>query len=111
VRTICPKCKEHYQPEEKVVKDLGIAMAKDLVFSRGKGCKNCRQTGYKGRTALFELLVLNDNIQDLIMQRAPSRMITKLAGENQGMQTLREDGVDKVLKGITTIDEVNKVSL
>lgn len=111
VRTICPKCKEHYQPEEKVVKDLGIAMAKDLVFYRGKGCKDCWQTGYKGRTALFELLVIDDPIQDLIMQRAPSRMITKQAGENQGMQTLREDGINKVLKGITTIDEVNKITL
>ena len=111
VRTICPKCKEHYQPEEKAVKDLGIAMAKDLVFYRGKGCKNCWQTGYKGRTALFELLVLNDTMQDLIMQKAPSGMITKLAGENQGIKTLREDGIDKVLKGITTIDEVNKVGL
>ncbi len=86
-------------------------MAKDLVFYRGKGCKNCWQTGYKGRTALFELLVLNDTMQDLIMQKAPSGMITKLAGENQGMKTLREDGIDKVLKGITTIDEVNKVGL
>ena len=111
VRTICPKCKEHYQPEEEAVKDLGITMAKDLVFYRGKGCKNCWQTGYKGRTALFELLVLNDTIQDLIMQKAPSRMIAKSAGENHGMQTLRENGADKVLKGITTIDEVNKVGL
>lgn len=111
VRTICPKCKEHYQLEEETVKDLGIAMAKDLVFYRGKGCKNCWQTGYKGRTALFELLVVNDTIQDLIMQKAPSGMITKQAGENHGMQTLREDGIEKVLKGITTIDEVNKVGL
>jgi type IV pilus assembly protein PilB len=111
VRTICPKCKEHYQPEEKVVKDLGLSMAEDLVFYRGKGCKNCWHTGYKGRTALFELLVLNDTIQDLIMQRAPSRMITKMAMETQSIQTLRKDGADKVLRGITTVDEVNKVSL
>jgi type II secretory ATPase GspE/PulE/Tfp pilus assembly ATPase PilB-like protein len=57
------------------------------------------------------LLALNDTIQDLIMQRAPSGMIIKAAGETQGMRNLREDGADKVLKGITTIDEVNKVSL
>lgn len=110
VRTICPKCKESYQPEEKVVKDLGIANVGDLAFYRGKGCKNCRQTGYKGRTALFELLVVNDPIKELIMERAPSRTIRKMASETQGMKTLREDGVDKLLKGITTIDEVNKIT-
>lgn len=110
VRTICPKCKEQHQPEDRILNTLRIANPKDLVLYQGKGCKNCWQTGYKGRTALFELLVINDPIRELISQRAPSRMIRKVARENQGMKTLREDGVEKVLKGITTIDELTKVA-
>lgn len=110
VRVICPKCKESYHPEEKVVKGLGIARTEDLVLYRGKGCKNCRQTGYKGRIALLELLVVNDPIRDLILQRASSRIIRRVAGETQGMKTLREDAVDKVLKGITTVDEITRVT-
>jgi len=110
VRIICPRCKESYQPEEQVVKDLAITRTQDLVFYRGKGCKNCRQTGYKGRIALFELLMVNDPIRDLILQRASSRMIRDAARETQGMKTLWEDGVDKILKGITTIDEVSRTT-
>lgn len=110
VRTICPKCKERYQPEDKIVKALGAGNVKDLAFSQGKGCKNCWHTGYKGRTALFELLMVNDPIRDLILQRAPSRMIRKVARETLGMKSLREDGLEKVLKGITTINEVTQVT-
>jgi len=110
VRTICPKCKESYQPEEQAVKDLGITRTKDIVFYRGKGCKNCWQTGYKGRTALFEFLVVTDPIRDLILQRASSRMIKDVARKTQGMKTLWKDGIDKILKGITTIDEIRKAA-
>lgn len=110
VRTICPKCKERYQPEEREVRDLGVERTEDLVLYRGKGCKNCWQTGYRGRTGLFELLVVNDTVRDLVSKKAPSHMIRKAARETQGMKTLREDGVDKALKGIMTIDEVTKAS-
>lgn len=110
VRTICPKCKERYEPEDKIVKSLRLANAKDLVFYRGKGCKNCRQTGYRGRTALFEILAVDDPIRDLISQRAPSRMIRKVAIETQGMNTLLVDGLKKVIKGITSLDEVMRVT-
>lgn len=111
VRTICPKCKEQYQPEDGIVKTLGIENANNLTFYRGKGCKNCWQTGYKGRIALFELLLVDEPMRDLISQRAPSKMIRESAKETLGMKTLREDAMDKVLRGITTIDEVNKVTL
>lgn len=110
VRTICPKCKESYHPEAQAVKDLAITKAEDLVFYQGKGCKNCWQTGYKGRIALFELLMVNDPIRGLILQRASSRMIRDAARETQGMKTLWEDGVDKILKGITTINEVTRTT-
>jgi len=111
VRTICPKCKESYRPEEEEIKDLAITRTKDLVFYRGKGCKNCWQTGYKGRIALYEFLVVTDPIRDLILQRASSRMIKDVAQKTQGMKTLWKDGIDKILKGITTIDEVNKTTI
>lgn len=111
VRTICPKCKESYRPEEEDLKDLAIKRTKDLVFYRGKGCKNCWQTGYKGRIALYEFLVVTDPIRDLILQRASARMIKDVAQKTQGMKTLWKDGIDKILKGITTIDEVNKTTI
>jgi type IV pilus assembly protein PilB len=110
VRTICPKCKTRYQPEDEIAKTLGIANVRDVAFYRGKGCKHCWDTGYRGRIALFELLVVNDPIQDLILQRASSKMIRKVARETQGMKSLQEDGIDKVLKGVTTIDEVTKTT-
>jgi type IV pilus assembly protein PilB len=110
VRTICPVCKERYEPEDRIVKTLGIGNVKDFAFYQGKGCKNCWQTGYRGRVAAIELLMVNDPIRDLISQRAPSRMIRKVARETQDMKTLREDCVDKVLKGITTINELTKAS-
>jgi len=110
VRTICPKCRERYQPEPGIAKTLGLSNVKDHIFYRGKGCKSCRQTGYRGRIALFELLRVNDRVRDLISQRKPAGMIRKAARETLGMKALREDGIDKVLKGITTIEEVNKVS-
>jgi len=110
VRTICPKCKESYQPEEQAVKDLAITKTKELVFYQGKGCKNCWQTGYKGRIALFEFLVVNDPVRDLILQTASSMMIRDVAVKTQGMKTLWKDGVDKILKGITTIDEVTRTT-
>jgi type IV pilus assembly protein PilB len=110
VRTICPKCKESYPAEEKVIDNLALSKTEDLFFFRGKGCNNCRQTGYKGRNALFEFLVVNDPIRDLILKRAPSTMIKDAARETLGMKTLWEDGIDKVLKGITTIEEVSRVT-
>ncbi len=110
VRTICPKCKEQYRPEDEILKISGMENTNGLTFYRGKGCKNCWQTGYKGRIALFELLLVNERMRDLISQRAPSGMIREVARETVGMKSLREDGIDKVLKGITTIDEVNKVT-
>lgn len=106
VRTICPYCKESYVPDEREIETLSIANTKETVLYRGKGCKMCRQTGYRGRTAVFELLVINEPIRELIMERAPSRVIRKTASETQGMKTLREDGLEKVLKGITTLGEI-----
>ncbi|MBU1006762.1 MAG: type II secretion system ATPase GspE [Candidatus Omnitrophica bacterium] len=106
VRKICPKCAHSYTPSGEVLKGLGIG-SKEL--SRGKGCNFCKNTGYKGRIGIFEFLVINEDIKNLIIAKASSDSIKKKAVE-LGMKTLRDDGLDKVLKGITTADEVIKAT-
>ena len=75
----------------------------------GKGCEKCRFTGFKGRTAIHEILVINDEIRELIVKRTSANIIRDKA-ISQGMKTLRQDGLDKVCKGITTIEEVIRVT-
>ena len=108
IRTLCPNCKESYAATEEEVKELGLS--KDVVgphptFWRGKGCPDCLQTGYKGRTGIYELMVPSDDIRQLILQNVDSNSIKKKAMQ-QGMRTLREDGARKVLAGLTSSAEV-----
>ncbi len=111
VRTICPVCKT----EQKVDRDhlLKIGFPEDEIgkvkFMYGAGCESCRQLGYQGRLAIYELLVLNEALRPLILGRAASSTIAARAIE-QGMRTLREDGWNKVRNGITTIEEVLRVT-
>ena len=110
VRIICPSCKEAYTPSPEIFKDLGIEIPKGEVrFYRGKGCKSCGNTGYRGRMGIFEMLVLNDKIRDMIMTKTPSTLIRR-ASQEAGMKTLREDGIEKVLAGTTSVDEVIRVT-
>ena len=97
-----------------VASSLECAIAQRLVRlicpgCAGKGCQACRQTGYKGRTAIFEFLPVGDDLRQLIIQRASSGEITKLA-RSKGMRTLREDGMEKVRQGLTTLEEVMRVT-
>lgn len=108
VRVICEKCKESYEPGEDVLKGLGIMENVKKLF-KGKGCKMCKNTGYRGRIGIFELLMINEDIKKLIVNKSSSDVIKKKAVE-MGMNTLRNDGLDKVLKGITTADEVIKAT-
>ncbi|MBS4016353.1 MAG: type II/IV secretion system protein [Candidatus Latescibacteria bacterium] len=103
VRKICPKCKEPYVPPAKLITDLELPG--DAKFFRGKGCGHCRNTGYTGRIGLFEVLRTNDEIRDLVITRPTTTALRNLA-RKQDMQTLWEDGVQKVLAGITTLDEI-----
>ncbi|HPD56503.1 MAG TPA: ATPase, T2SS/T4P/T4SS family [Smithellaceae bacterium] len=107
VRTVCPYCKETYKPPEKALASFGIsaAEAKVAVFQRGKGCYQCKNTGYKGRTGLFEVLVNDDLVQDMILKRKSSQEITRTAMESGRLRTLREDAAHKVMHGITTLEE------
>ena len=107
VRKICDKCKEEYGPSEDIVKGLGIDQKKG--FFKGKGCSACKNTGYRERIGIFELLIVNDRIRKLIVDKASSDIIKKIAIET-GMKTLRDDGLDKVLKGVTTPEEVIKAT-
>ena len=106
VRVICEKCKESYNPSEEVSKGLGV---EDKELFRGKGCNACKSTGYKGRIGIFELLVVNEEIRKLTVDRASSDVIRKKA-IGCGMRTLRADGLDKVSRGITTIEELIKAT-
>jgi type II secretory ATPase GspE/PulE/Tfp pilus assembly ATPase PilB-like protein len=109
VRTICPHCRVSYEPDPQLLKqfeDCGISGAK--VF-KGKGCEACRQTGYQGRTGIFEMMQLTDDIRELILQKASSHQIKQRAIAG-GMKVLKQSGWEKIRKGITTIDEVLRVT-
>jgi hypothetical protein len=110
VRTICPKCKEAHEMSPEDLRNLGITVAGDepVVVYKGAGCPHCHGSGYYGRTGLFEVLEVNDAIRELINQGAPDSTI-RIAAVDMGMRTLPEDGIEKVLAGVTTLDEVNRV--
>ncbi|MBU0503529.1 MAG: GspE/PulE family protein [Candidatus Omnitrophota bacterium] len=109
VRVICPNCKEEYAASEEVYKRLGLSKDKSIHLYRGKGCVQCRNSGYKGRIGIFEAMVLDDNLRELIISNKPASAI-KEAAKTAGMSLLEDDGFDKVLKGITTIEEVLRVA-
>jgi general secretion pathway protein E/type IV pilus assembly protein PilB len=114
VRTICPECKHEYQPHHPdVPPDFpGFDVKKSAVPTvwKGAGCRSCRNTGYRGRTGIHELLVNNDRLKDMIVQRVNAGVIRADAIANGGMRTLRQDGWKKVQLGITTIDEVARTT-
>jgi len=110
VRVICPDCKEKVSVSAAVFKKEGIAVKGNNVdVFEGKGCSHCRHTGFKGRTGIFEILVVNDAIRDLISKRATSQVIKERAVKDH-MRTLRQDGLRKVMAGITTLGEVLRVT-
>lgn len=110
VRLICPDCKQKIDPSKALLKEIGVReLPKDVVLYEGKGCEKCKHSAYRGRTAIYEILVITDPLRDLIMQRVPANIIKKKAQE-QGMRTLRQDGWQKIIEGITTIPEVLKVT-
>jgi type IV pilus assembly protein PilB len=99
VRTVCPYCKEPYNPPENALAAFGISKeeAKKANFQRGKGCYQCKNMGYKGRTGLFEVLVNDDMVQDMILNKRPSQEITSAAVDAGKLRTLREDAAQKVM--------------
>ena len=110
VRTICNDCKEEYVPSPAIIKrsKLLYQAGKTKVY-QGKGCELCNHTGYKGRTTITELLIPNERIKELIVEKSATSVI-KNEAMKQGMRTLRQDGLGKVLRGVTTLSEVIRVS-
>lgn len=110
VRTICPKCKESYEPPQDAMKRLGLSSADNdkVTFYRGRGCDHCKQTGYKGRIGVFELMTVNDRLRDLILSKSSTHAVREAAIE-AGMKTLREDALEKILLGTTTLEECIRV--
>ena len=114
VRRICENCKEEYHPKFGIPKDVlesfGLGTdVESLKFYRGRGCKQCKETGYRGRLSIMEVLPVTDRIRALILKSASADAIKEEAIA-EGMRTLMQDGMVKVLKGITTIDEVMRVT-
>jgi general secretion pathway protein E len=111
VRLICPDCREEYKPDDATLADIGLSEddLRGRTIYRGKGCDTCSGRGYLGRTGIYELLVVDSNIQNLIVSRADSNVIKREARKN-GMVTLREDGLRKMLAGLTTLEEVLRMS-
>lgn len=110
VRCICPKCKEQYKPPLDAVKRLGIPLDGDstVTFYRGRGCDHCKGTGYKGRIGVYELMIMNDKIRDLVLTRSSSHLMREAAVQ-VGMKSLKEDAMEKILLGTTSLEESMRV--
>ena len=107
VRKVCEKCREQYTPSREVLQDLELT-ADDLKgkkFFRGSGCENCNNTGYKGRVGLFELMIMNNELRELIMKNVSADVLRDAASKN-GMVTLRDAGMVACYAGTTTAEEV-----
>jgi type IV pilus assembly protein PilB len=110
LRRICKNCKESYIAEPEVLEEMGLkSTGEPVTLYKGKGCKTCSDTGYKGRMAIHEVMILNDEFKKGVLQRKSASELKKLAREG-GMQTLRECGVQKVLKGMTAVEELFRVA-
>ena len=122
VRTVCPDCKESYHPDEQefsslteeydedLFDELNVSHNDDLQLYRGRGCKRCNATGYRGRAGIHELLVASSEIKELILNRAHMEEIRR-AAMNEGMRTLKQDGILKVFQGVTDFTQVRKVCI
>ncbi len=112
MRKVCPKCKEPYEPEEKLLREAGIdpeMLKGGTLYKRGKGCQLCGFTGYKGRIAVTEVMPITPQLRDMILKGATSDELRETA-RKEGMRTLREDAIIKLKKGITTVEEVLRVT-
>jgi type II secretory ATPase GspE/PulE/Tfp pilus assembly ATPase PilB-like protein len=111
VRTICEYCVRpvHYDDEALAASGLDSAEWRDFEFREGSGCIECGGTGYRGRTAIHELLDLTDPIREMILDKKPTSEVRRLA-QQEGMKFLRESAIDRVRRGLTTLKEINKVT-
>lgn len=111
VRALCPHCAEPFVPDEAMLRASGLtaAQAAGMQFKHAQGCGHCRGTGYKGRKAVAEMLVLNDELREMIIARQPIRQLKEAAARN-GMRTIREAAVSAAAEGMTSLQEINRVT-
>jgi type IV pilus assembly protein PilB len=111
VRVNCTKCKQPYQPLDTQIESAGITpeMLQGATFMKGRGCGHCTKSGYKGRLGIFELMIMTNKIREMAFQGAATQEIRR-AAVSQGMRIMFDDGIAKALRGITTLDEVFRVS-
>ena len=111
VRVVCQKCKEPYTPSDTILQAAGVTpeMKAKAKFSRGRGCSNCGNQGYRGRLGIYELMIMSSKIRELTFKEASADQIRR-AAQSEGMRTLYWDGIEKALKGVTTLDEVFRVA-
>jgi type IV pilus assembly protein PilB len=107
-RTVCPECREEYIPTAEEAGSMGLELKAGEKLARGKGCDFCYNTGYKGRTGIFEIMKVSDGIRELILRKEPTIRIKELAIK-EGMRTLQQNGARKVLNKVSTIEEVKRV--
>lgn len=105
IRKVCPHCKESYKPPEEVVRFWGLEKVQGVDFVRGKGCFHCMHTGYKGRTGLYEVLQIDDDVRAMILAGRSAQEITKTFSMSGQLTTLKADAARKVASGITTVEE------
>jgi type IV pilus assembly protein PilB len=111
VRVVCSKCKQPHTPTEAQLEVAGITpeMAASATFMKGTGCSHCNKSGYRGRIGIYELMTMTSKVRELAFAGATTVEIRRAAVRG-GMTTLYEDGINKVLQGITTLEEVFRVS-
>jgi type IV pilus assembly protein PilB len=105
VRKVCPRCKTTYRPSREALKFWRLDQVKNANFKQGKGCFNCMHTGYKGRTGVYEVLIIDDMVQNLILKKKSAREIARTVKEAGNFTTLEENAAEKVILGITSLEE------
>lgn len=109
VRTLCPDCRKGYSPKAADLEKLGLSKDDSIKFVHGTGCETCSNTGYYGRLAIYEMLELNEDIRTLLETNTPTTTLRE-AAKRHGLHTLREEGIRKVREGLTTVEEVIRVT-
>ena len=105
VRTVCPSCKASYEPSQEALKFWGLDNIENANYQQGQGCFSCMHTGYKGRTGVYEVLIIDDLVQDLILKRTSAHEIIRLVKEAGDFATLKENAAEIVVQGITSLEE------
>jgi type IV pilus assembly protein PilB len=109
VRRVCQYCKEPYDPPDAVLDFWGIEKSGDAEFTQAKGCYHCLNTGYKGRTGVFEVLIIDEEISEMILRNESAHAVTAAAERNGKLKTLKTNVAEKIKEGVTTFEEAATV--